>query len=184
MTDTLTVREINAKIEAAESRRKAIETERDKFIQAALEAAKEEWAQRNGDRLDAASIEIARLQNLRYDARLAEANSRYGNYVGTKLHEWKDTGRHGRTNVIKTGRVGVLAIWTRLSPRPSNLASYSIPVAGTLYIRLLKKDGTESTQFETIGGFNFDWRHPDGQRAFRTVPNVFPTKTEYLPPRD
>lgn len=86
------------------------------------------------------------------DAKIAESqNAKWnGHAVGTKLVQWKDVSvswaRERRWE--KDGKVGIVEIRTRDSRFPANVR-YGLPEIGEPFLRILKADGTPSTQIET-----------------------------------
>jgi hypothetical protein len=85
--------------------------------------------------------------------------------VGTKLIEWT-TGRTGygsyRREWRATGRVGRIAIWTADSERPENM-HWSLPVVGSYYVRIQRKDGSLGKMFDSLRDYGTTWL-PEGQK--------------------
>lgn len=52
------------------------------------------------------------------------------------------------------GQKGRIDVWTRESKHPENMR-FGLPSPGSLYIRVLKKDGTDSLNFDTL---NHSWK--------------------------
>jgi len=73
-------------------------------------------------------------------------------YFGSHQYAWRATGRTGRVDV-----------WTRETVRPDNMR-WGLPAIGDLFIRILKKDGSDSALFETLrGGYKSTWLR-EGQK--------------------
>lgn len=81
--------------------------------------------------------------------------------VGTRMVEWS-TGRgyYSHRSWAKTGRTGKLAIWDEHSDYPTN-TRYGHPSVGDYYVRVVKKDGTISRNFETLSDWKSKWL-PEG----------------------
>lgn len=80
--------------------------------------------------------------------------------LGTKLYQWHRPGRGwDRRSLVRSGLVGIMSVWTRMSEYPSNV-KYRIPSSGNFYVRILKADGTESKQFSgSVEGWHTeDWK--------------------------
>lgn len=89
-------------------------------------------------------------------------------HIGVTVEEWKSSGYGFRpSEPHRTGRRGIIRVWTREEKCPANI-TYSEPRVGSLFVRLLKKDGTESLQFDTLGGYNGQWRVVEGTKSERT----------------
>jgi hypothetical protein len=83
--------------------------------------------------------------------------------VGTRMVEWTNGRSYfgsTRREWSTTGRKGVLDIWTDESVAPGG-TKWSLPGVGDYYVRVLKKDGTESTRFEKLNNWGLKWR-PEG----------------------
>lgn len=95
-------------------------------------------------------------------AKVAHATaSDEGPIVGTVLHEWKrDSYGYRLGDWKKSGRTGVVRVWDNGSAHPPNIR-YSLPSVGDKYIRVLKRDGSESTTFDTLRGWRSEWHEAD-----------------------
>jgi hypothetical protein len=106
-------------------------------------------------------IEAARKAVLAAEAEYAKARAQDTGWfpVGTVVEEWERVGylyRHAdNPHHRKTGRRGVVRIWDNDSPRPDR-TSYGQPDVGDVYVRLLKKDGSESVKYEQRNHYGRD----------------------------
>ena len=108
----------------------------------------------------AARYEIARLE--------AEAGaSKYAVLVGLKVEEWKWVS-HVR-GTLRSGRSGVLRVWDSASKAPANLASYSLPRPGQIYVRLIDNKGAEGLR---IVRSLHNWKAMHGRDADKLAAGV------------
>lgn len=136
-------RKRKAEAEFEEQWEKTTEADRERLYQLRREAndAKEAW--------EAAKVERA-------------AQDTNAIALGTVMVEWKRSGYGFSPGPMKpTGRRGRVAIWTRESPHPENIR-WGLPDVGDRYIRVLKKDGTESINFEKLSDWKTTWK-PEGE---------------------
>lgn len=114
-----------------------------------------------GKQLQEGSDKLQRAKDARDSAIEARALSGEGlpYPIGTKLFEWKHE-RWSTNSYVKTGRTGVVEVCTRDTVHPDNMR-WSRPRLGGWFIRVLKKDGTPSKQYETR--FLDRWQ-PEGKR--------------------
>lgn len=102
----------------------------------------------------------------------ASQESEEGHRVGTIMAEWDHARYYGlstpRDRKLKlTGRRGRIEVWTGRSDAPHG-TRWSCPNVGEKYVRLFKKDGTDSRKFEKLNGWKGEWFPegvtPDGAR--------------------
>lgn len=117
-----------------------------------------------GERIDAASRARDEANAALDAARVAHATMDTGWLpVDTVVEEWKQYrygwARQDGRRRDKTGRHGIVRVWDAGSRYPGNAGRWSLPSPGEVYVRLLRKDGTESAKFERIVGWNGhdDW---------------------------
>jgi hypothetical protein len=77
--------------------------------------------------------------------------------VGTIVSEWVRSSYSFGSNPLRlTGREGRLEIWTPASDRPTN-TRWGLPSVGSYYVRVLKKDGTDSRLFSDLRSYGQTW---------------------------
>lgn len=75
--------------------------------------------------------------------------------VGTVIVKWeRPRYTYGRGPLKLTDQVGMVEVWSPDSVYPENKSRYSRPHAGDIVVRLLKKDGTPSKNFESANEWN------------------------------
>lgn len=75
--------------------------------------------------------------------------------VGTIVFEWTRPHSFGRS-IMLTGREGRLEIWTPASDHPASIR-WGLPSVGSYYVRLLKKDGTDSRVCSDLRSYGQTW---------------------------
>ena len=146
--------------EAAGKAERAYETERDKRIRRATDEIDHDMREQRSEHLALCRArgfaEIA-WKEARVEAARKKAHTL--GPIGTVLIEW-DSGRSygytSRREWRKTGRTGKLDVWTMDSAHPANM-TWSLPSVGDFYVRVVKKDGSESRLFESLRGYSSDW---------------------------
>jgi hypothetical protein len=132
-----------------------------------FEAAFHEATKADRDRIEALRRESYEAKEAWEDAKIEQAaQDEKALPVGTVLVEWKRSGYYGGGPSKPTGRKGVVNIWTRQSDHPGNLR-WGLPEVGDRYIRVLKKDGTPSRNFEKLSDWKASWL-PEGTEPKRT----------------
>ena len=140
--------------------RNEVEAARRQHLRAASEAENAVRAQYE-DRLREAHKAESRAREALDAARVAEANNKTfaGLSVGAKVVEWT-RGISWSGPLRKSGRVGVLDVWTPESEHPEN--QRWLPSAGDFYVRILDKSGKPSKRFDRLHGAYLGCWHPEG----------------------
>jgi len=168
------LKRLEAEVDRLEERYREQERSREKLIDAAVtrarrQAEKDTIAQQreiddtrkaHGEALHA--LEVAKISHT--------TDSDEGLRIGTILHEWSYGSWTWSRTRSKTGRTGVVRVWDRNSAHPPNVR-WSLPRVGEKYIRVLRKDDTESINFAPLSGVSrsewhpADWKPPVEKRG-------------------
>jgi len=161
----------DARAEARQYQHK-IEADKERQLRAAEERIERELKPRREHLADLRRIEVDAVAAW-HSAKIEDTRQRAGKggmfAIGTSMAEWKNGRSYfgsPRYDWSKTGRVGTIQIWTPETSYPEN-QRWGLPSPGDLFIRILKKDGKESLNYETLrGNFKGTWM-PEGQKPGR-----------------
>jgi hypothetical protein len=165
-------RAMEAADEAARKFESLLEADKDAAMRASEELIDKALAARREKLIELRQAAYA-AQSTWHEEKVADARRTAGKdgnlALGTRMFEWENGRSYFGSRDFqwsKTGRTGIIQVWTPETKHPENLR-WGLPNVGDLYIRVLKVDGTESLKFESLrGNYKSTWM-PEGKKPGR-----------------